>query len=529
MATGWNPGDPTTVMTRVSGTNNYSFTLDLYEDTQWKLVINQSWDAGQVSPSSPGVTIQEDGVAIANFATVGGTNMEAVGDGFDGLNFNTKVNGSYTISFTSLPALSRILNITRNGNPIVPPPTNIDWFLVGDFTNPNWGEGFVAANQLTQTGTVYTKTLDLLIGNQFKLVRMAGTIPTWNGASIKGTVLPVDFELGIGGSDNFEVTINGNYSVTIDDSVTPVKANFVRLGNPIVTPPAVTYDLPEWRVFKNDWAGSAASHQGVDGELVMTVENASFSSAPADNWQLQVIQDAFAPHFGGADNQGHMQMVAGKSYRVSFDAKASVAGNITLAIGHAVGAWTPYHTASLAVTTTMKEFTSEFTLDAAGTFTTPAQFKLEMGNLFSGAVAGSTFTLDNVLIEEKVNTDYVSTDLIVNGEMDKVVYFTSYSFVGAATGAGWNNGAAGFALAYDATKEEYTFKGLVLTADLFRITITGTWGGNIGFSKLTTVPTGFTAATEDDNIQVGAEGVGTYDVLLVFVEGVAKLTFTKTA
>jgi hypothetical protein len=113
--------------------------------------------------------------------------------------------------------------------------------------------------------------------------------------------------------------------------------------------------------------------------------------------------------------------------------------------------------------------------------------------------------------------------------MDDVTYFTSYSFVGAATGAGWSNGAEGFALAYDAESGEYTYTGLVLTADLFRLTITGTWGGNIGFSKLTAVPTGFTAAAEDDNIQVGEDGVGTYDVLLVFVDDVAELTFTKTA
>jgi hypothetical protein len=523
---GWNPLDEDTVMTRASGTNNFSLTLDLYVDTQWKLVINQSWDAGQVSPSSPGVTVQENGTAVADFLTAGGTNMAAVGDGFDGYNFNTKVHGNYTINFTSLPALSRVLNIVRNGDPIVPPPTNIDWYIVGSFTDPTWGDGFVPANLFTETSTpgTYEKTLDLLEGYEFKIVKMVGTSPSWNGTSILGTITPAEYDDAVGGSDNFIVATNGNYKLTLIDGETDV-LNIERLGDPIIAPPSVTYDLPEWRVFKNDWAGSAASIQGVDGELVMTVENAVFS----ENWNLQVIQDAFAPHFGGADNEGHMQLEAGKTYRVAFDAKASVAGNINLAIGHAGGGWTPYYTELLPVTTELQEFETEFTLASDGNFTTLAQFKLEMGNLFAGAAAGSTFTLDNVVIEEKVDELFVATDLIVNGTMDKVVYFTSYSFVGAATGAGWNNGAAGYALAYNATTKEYTFTGLVLTADLFRITITGTWGGNIGFSKLTAVPTGFTAAAEDDNIAVSAEGVGTYNVLLVFVDDVAQLTFTKTA
>jgi hypothetical protein len=353
---------------------------------------------------------------------------------------------------------------------------------------------------------------------------MVGTTPTWNGAGIKGTVTPVEFADAIGGADNFTVTINGNFKITITDGATKV-ADFNRLGGPVVEPPAVTYDLPEWRFFSNAWENTVPTIQGVDGELVLTVAGTNFN----ENWKLQVIQDAYAPYFGGADNEGHMQLEAGKTYQVSFDAKAFKAGEITLAIGHAVGGWNPYYVEALDVTTTMETITTEFTIDPLTDVTNLAQFKLEMGTFFNGAPEGSTFVLDNVLIEEKVVEAFVATELIVNGTMDDVEYFTSYSFVGAATGAGWANGAAGYALAYDATTEEYTFTGLVLTADLFRITITGTWGGNIGFSKLTTVPTGFTAGSADDNISVGAEGVGTYDVLLVFVDDVAQLTFTKTS
>jgi hypothetical protein len=130
------------------------------------------------------------------------------------------------------------------------------------------------------------------------------------------------------------------------------------------------------------------------------------------------LQDAFALGTG-ADNVGHMQFEAGKTYKVSFDARASVSGAITLAIGHSQPNWTPYHvTENLIVTTETQNFVIEFTLAAEGNFNTLAQFKLEMGLLFGSQTAPQYFILDNVLIEEKVGETFVATNLIVNGTMD---------------------------------------------------------------------------------------------------------------
>jgi hypothetical protein len=180
-----------------------------------------------------------------------------------------------------------------------------------------------------------------------------------------------------------------------------------------------TYDLEEWRTFYNFWEPAAANTsvnlQGVNGQLVMTVDNGNFN----ENWKLQVIQDAYALGTSEVDNTGHILFEAGKTYKVTLDAKASLAGNINLAIGHAGGGWTGYEEETLAITTSMQTFTIEFTLDASGDFSTPAQFKLEMGTLFNQAPAGSTFVLDNVKIEEKVGADYVATSFIENGTMTK--------------------------------------------------------------------------------------------------------------
>jgi hypothetical protein len=216
-------------MDRASGTNNYSLTVDLYVDTQWKLVINQSWDAGQVTPSSPGVSVQEDGTTIADFVNDGGMNMEAVVDGFDGYNFNTLVHGNYTINFTSLPALNRVLNIVRNGDPITP-PTDITWYLVGNFTESGWG-GFVETNEFIETSTpgTYERTLDLLEGYEFKVVKVGNTY-TWFGTEIFGDVTPIEYADAVGGQDSFVVATSGKYKLTLNE-IPGIILNFERLGS----------------------------------------------------------------------------------------------------------------------------------------------------------------------------------------------------------------------------------------------------------------------------------------------------------
>jgi hypothetical protein len=200
-----------------------------------------------------------------------------------------------------------------------------------------------------------------------------------------------------------------NYSVSDEAGNTATASTLVTI---VEAEEGETYPLPEWRLFANTWEGSAANIQGVNGQLVMTVNSGNFYQ----NHLLQIIQDAFALGTG-PDNAGSIQFEAGKTYKVSLDAKASIAGNINLAIGHAGGGFTGYKTETLAITTSMKTFTVEFTLDAAGDFSTLAQFKLEMGTLFNQAPAGSTFVLDNVKIEEKVGEAYVATSFIQNGSM----------------------------------------------------------------------------------------------------------------
>jgi hypothetical protein len=243
--------------------------------------------------------------------------------------------------------------------------------------------------------TLSDDEMDYSVPAQFKLEM---------GLLFAGLTAPQTFTL-----DNVRI------DVEVDSAFVPTDLIF---NGTMDEEPIDVYALPEWRYFVNFWEGTEAKLQGVNGQLVLTLMNINALDA---NWKVQVIQDAFALGTG-EDNVGHMQLVAGKTYRVTFDAKASVMGEITLAIGHAGGGWTPYFVQdNIAITTAMQTFTYTFTLDAAGDFTVPAQFKLEMGMLFAGLTAPQTFILDNVKIEVMEGEAYVDAKLIENGNMNAPV------------------------------------------------------------------------------------------------------------
>ncbi len=169
-----------------------------------------------------------------------------------------------------------------------------------------------------------------------------------------------------------------------------------------------------YRAFLNDWEGTAGSLSKLNGALVLTLDALSTLD---QNWKVQIIQDAFALGTG-ADNVGSLQFEAGKTYKVSFDAKASVAGEATFIIGHAGGGFTGYAVEAFNVTTELETYTFEFTLDGELDYSVLAQFKIEMGLLFAGLTGPQSFTLDNIAIEVSVDGTFVDAQLIINGDME---------------------------------------------------------------------------------------------------------------
>ena len=348
---GWTAANAPT-LTRATGTNSFSITVDLYKDAEWKIIIGTAYD-GALSPTNSTISIIDKGVTWTKdnsgaFIVPADGNTGAKSDGYSGLNFVTLVDGSYTLTFVSLPVPSRALTIIRNGNPIVPPPTTLDFYLVGNFTTPNWAEGFVPANAFTETSVAGTfeKTLDLLIGNEFKIVRMLGTTPTWLGApSVDITLLPSATPVTIGGTDNFTVSVHGNYKVTLVNGAKPA-VTFNRLGDPIVPPPAPEVDPANWKIVGTmttpgftpsdnslpllPVSGVAGSYS-IDLDLVL---DSKFKVKTGDSWDtgrdlgFSAVTSVTTGLFV-SDGGDIKSLVSGK-FRVTF-AFAPSAGTITIA------------------------------------------------------------------------------------------------------------------------------------------------------------------------------------------------------
>jgi hypothetical protein len=308
-------------------------------------------------------------------------------------------------------------------------------FTMGLATNANgsliFEMGTVPANDLTENNLLTTVYLDnVSIVEAEAGADSAPPVITGAGPALIDAGTEFDLLEGISVLDNVdgEMTLTSANVEGYVDVNTPFEYRLIyrvsdSAGNETILIRLVTVREPlgndstgttwGWRSFTNNWEGTAGELVAVDGEMVFDI---TAINAMTDNWKLQVIQDAFALE-EGADNDGSMQFEAGKTYKVTFDARATVAGDVNLAIGHAVGGWTPYYTELISITTEMATYTTTFTLDAEGDYSTLAQFKLEMGLLFAGQTSGQ-FILDNVMIEVQEGEEFADADLLVNGDFD---------------------------------------------------------------------------------------------------------------
>ena len=226
----WTPS-AAPVMTRAAGTNSFSWTGDLYEDSTWKLVIGTDWANGEVGPLSAGLSIIDKGVTFTKDADGALIIPEGANTGFDpGIggvgNFKTLVDGNYTVTFVSLPALTRTFTIVRNGEPTVLPPSITDWALVGTINGWNAADmSFKMVND-NDENVSYSLTLNLFENEEFKFVKNGA----WGGdLGFAALVNPNAADLADQGG-NIKVVRNGSYSIefTVADSNTAV---VTRLGD----------------------------------------------------------------------------------------------------------------------------------------------------------------------------------------------------------------------------------------------------------------------------------------------------------
>jgi hypothetical protein len=247
---GWTENNGT-IMTRTAGTNSYSWTGDLYEDSTWKIIVGTAWANGQVNPSSAGLTITDKGAAWTKDADGAlvipeGGNTTSVDDGFGGFNFQTLVDGSYTVTLVSLPALSRTLNIVRNGDPVVPAPSITSWTLVGNMIGWIVEDQSFKMNNLNDENEFYSLTLNLYANDEFKFVKNAA----WGGdLGFPIVQSPVAADIVENGG-NIKVVRDGSYEIELTVGATATTATVERVGDLATLAGGLflvgTVTTPEW-------------------------------------------------------------------------------------------------------------------------------------------------------------------------------------------------------------------------------------------------------------------------------------------
>jgi hypothetical protein len=228
---GWTPGNAP-VMTRATGTNSFSWTGDLYEDSTWKLVIGTDWANGEVGPMSAGLSIIDKGVTWTKDAEGALVIPADSNTGFDpGLggvgNFKTLVHGNYTVTFVSLPALTRTFTIVRNGDPVVPAPSITNWTLVGTMIGWIVEDQSFMLNNRDDENEFYSLTLNLYANDEFKFVKNAA----WGGDlgfSIVQNPVAADI---VENGGNIKVVRDGSFRIELTVGATATTATVVRVGD----------------------------------------------------------------------------------------------------------------------------------------------------------------------------------------------------------------------------------------------------------------------------------------------------------
>jgi hypothetical protein len=235
----WNP-ETAPIMTRILGTNIFSITTDIYAESEFKIIIGTNWENGEVGPRSSGVTISVDGVSWIQYTQEDiiipdESRIDSLGN-FGAGNFRAKESGNYTISYVSLPAESRTLSFVYNGQPTVPITSELNFYLVGNFTTPTWANGLVYDNAFlpTEEENVFEKTINLMVGYEFYVVRSISGNNLWFGMSGMGvSLLPESLTPTIYGTDRFLVNVDGQYKITVTNGTFP-SIVFLRLSDPVI-------------------------------------------------------------------------------------------------------------------------------------------------------------------------------------------------------------------------------------------------------------------------------------------------------
>lgn len=357
---------------KTEGENEFTITLDLYEDDQFQFATDTSWmnqrGFGYIPLADRTMTV--DGEEVTPFSGGGGIGETADKQS----NIIVEYSGNYTFTLTTYPdedyyddnvnnglvSISNFDTITYEYNgPAAELSSTVTEFYIKGQDITQWGDLYNPATQMTRVGSTYTLTVYLKAGDQVMFTSL--NVDRETGESTVGTtyinVTNLDEEsasLFTAAGNNMTVNTSGEYTFTydadsktlsaaLDEDATLVQADYYLDGsfgglswNQSFYDPDYKFAAAGNDVYTLDGIELAAGDEIVIQSFTQGATEESGEKLAAYNFRYYRGTDGAFEAADADNNNYNIAVVTAGTYNIEFDAYAKIITIVPADMQHTV-------------------------------------------------------------------------------------------------------------------------------------------------------------------------------------------------
>lgn len=360
------------MLEKTEGENEFTITLDLYEDDQFQFATDTSWmnqrGFGYIPLADRTMTV--DGEEVTPFSGGGGIGETADKQS----NITVEYPGNYTFTLTTYPdedyyddnvnngqvSISNFDTITYEYNgPAAELSSTVTEFYIKGQDITQWGDMYNPATQMTRVGSTYTLTVYLKAGDQVMFTSL--NVDRETGESTVGTtyinVTNLDEEsasLFTAAGNNMTVNTSGEYTFTydadsktlsaaLDEDATPLQADYYLDGsfgglswNQSFYDPDYKFAAAGNDVYTLDGIELAAGDEIVIQSFTQGATEESGEKLAAYNFRYYRGTDGAFEAADADNNNYNIAVVTAGTYNIEFDAYAKIITIVPADMQHTV-------------------------------------------------------------------------------------------------------------------------------------------------------------------------------------------------
>ena len=360
------------MLEKTAGENEFTITLDLYEDDQFQFATDTSWmnqrGFGYIPLADRTMTV--DGEEVTPFSGGGGIGETADKQS----NIIVEYPGNYTFTLTTYPdedyyddnvnngqvSISNFDTITYEYNgPAAELSSTVTEFYIKGQDITQWGDMYNPATQMTRVGSTYTLTVYLKAGDQVMFTSL--NVDRETGESTVGTtyinVTNLDEEsasLFTAAGNNMTVNTSGEYTFTydadsktlsaaLDEDATLVEADYYLDGsfgglswNQSFYDPDYKFAAAENDVYTLDGIELAAGDEIVIQSFTQGATEESGEKLAAYNFRYYRGTDGAFEAADADNNNYNIAVATAGTYNIEFDTYAKIITIVPADMQHTV-------------------------------------------------------------------------------------------------------------------------------------------------------------------------------------------------